>query len=187
MCVPYIKYINTYNVQCSTKHLLLLSTVGTTCQNRQTDTTIPRRRRRRAMSARSRRRSSSPLTSFLAKLSTVSTITLLLLCIAFISVLALAFALPESDQQLDGGGSSRGNASELSSGPRSRPKEDSFADMIDRALEKEFTENDQTEGLFPLDLNSSQLILYFGLFCCSSSCTKKIIIWSVELATGNIR
>lgn len=29
-----------------------------------------------------------------------------------------------------------------------RSKEDSFANMIDRALEKEFTENDQTEGLY---------------------------------------
>lgn len=27
-----------------------------------------------------------------------------------------------------------------------KPKEDSFADMIDRALEKEFPENDQNEG-----------------------------------------
>lgn len=27
-----------------------------------------------------------------------------------------------------------------------RSKEDSFADMIDRALEKEFTENEQNEG-----------------------------------------
>ncbi|XP_009631200.1 K(+) efflux antiporter 4 [Nicotiana tomentosiformis] len=115
------------------------------------------------MSARSQRRSSSPLTSFLAKLSTVSAITLLLLCIAFVSVLALAFALPESDQQLDGGGSSSGNASELSSGPRSSPKEDSFADMIDRALEKEFTENDQTEvndaGSFNNSVAEQQAVL----------------------------
>ena len=28
----------------------------------------------------------------------------------------------------------------------SKPKEDSFADMIDRALEKEFPENEQNEG-----------------------------------------
>lgn len=27
-----------------------------------------------------------------------------------------------------------------------KPKEDSFADMIDRALEKEFPENDQNDG-----------------------------------------
>ncbi|XP_055820454.1 K(+) efflux antiporter 4 isoform X2 [Solanum dulcamara] len=91
-----------------------------------------------------RRRSSSPFQSL--KLSTISAITVLLLCLAFVSALALAFALPESDQQLSGGSNGTLNGSELSNGPRSRPKEDSFADMIDRALEKEFTENDKDEA-----------------------------------------
>ncbi|XP_010541035.1 PREDICTED: K(+) efflux antiporter 4 isoform X2 [Tarenaya hassleriana] len=36
-----------------------------------------------------------------------------------------------------------------------RPKEDSFADMIDRALEKEFTENDQIEATDPGSFNNS--------------------------------
>lgn len=94
-----------------------------------------------------RRRSSSPLQSLVVKLSTISAITVLLLCLAFVSALALAFALPESDQLLSGGSNGTRNGSEFSSGPRSRPKEDSFADMIDRALEKEFTENDKDEGL----------------------------------------
>ncbi|GFY95835.1 K+ efflux antiporter 6 [Actinidia rufa] len=41
------------------------------------------------------------------------------------------------------------NATVSESNPsRSRSKEDSFAEMIDRALEKEFTENDeQSQGL----------------------------------------
>ncbi|XP_060208464.1 K(+) efflux antiporter 4-like isoform X1 [Lycium barbarum] len=57
----------------------------------------------------------------------LSTISGLLLC----SALALALALALPDQQFRGG-------SEVRSGP----KEDTFADMIDRALQKEFTEND---------------------------------------------
>ncbi|MCD7470667.1 K(+) efflux antiporter 4 [Datura stramonium] len=95
-----------------------------------------------------RRRTSSPLASLFVKLSTISAITLLLLCLAFVSALALAFALPESDHLLTGdtNGNANANGSEFSSGPRSRPKEDSFADMIDRALEKEFTENDKDEA-----------------------------------------
>lgn len=90
-----------------------------------------------------RRRSSSRLQSLFLKFSTISAITLLLLCLA----LAFAFALPELDQLLSGGSNGTRNGTEFSSGPRSRPKEDSFADMIDRALEKEFTENDKDEGL----------------------------------------
>lgn len=40
-----------------------------------------------------------------------------------------------------------GNAAE-SNATNAKPKEDSFADMIDRALEKEFPENDQNDGSF---------------------------------------
>lgn len=38
-----------------------------------------------------------------------------------------------------------GTAAE-SNATNAKPKEDSFADMIDRALEKEFPENDQNDG-----------------------------------------
>lgn len=39
------------------------------------------------------------------------------------------------------------NVSDSTNGTRNRVKEDTFADMIDRALEKEFTESeDQNEG-----------------------------------------
>ncbi|CAH8263175.1 unnamed protein product [Arabidopsis lyrata] len=36
-----------------------------------------------------------------------------------------------------------------------KPKEDSFADMIDRALEKEFPDNDQNEVPDPGSFNNS--------------------------------
>uniref|UniRef100_M1CXR5 Potassium efflux antiporter n=1 Tax=Solanum tuberosum TaxID=4113 RepID=M1CXR5_SOLTU len=106
-----------------------------------------------------RRRSSSRLQSLFVKFSTVSAITVLLLFLA----LAFAFALPESDQLLIGGSNGTRNGSEFSSGPRSRPKEDSFADMIDRALEKEFTENDKDEvndaGSFNNSVAEQQAVL----------------------------
>lgn len=65
-----------------------------------------------------------------------------------------AFAESE-DSKLDGGtevsvSAANANGTELS-GNATKPKEDTFADMIDRALEKEFTENeDQNEGLLDL-------------------------------------
>ncbi|KAH0644070.1 hypothetical protein KY290_035260 [Solanum tuberosum] len=106
-----------------------------------------------------RRRSSSRLQSLFVKFSTVSAIRVLLLFLA----LAFAFALPESDQLLSGGSNGTHNGSEFSSGPRSRPKEDSFADMIDRALEKEFTENDKDEvndaGSFNNSVAEQQAVL----------------------------
>ncbi|KAK9102179.1 hypothetical protein Sjap_019433 [Stephania japonica] len=39
--------------------------------------------------------------------------------------------------------------------PNARSKEESFADMIDRALEKEFPENEQTEETDPGSFNNS--------------------------------
>lgn len=112
-----------------------------------------------AVAMTTRRRSSSRLQSLFVKFSTVSAITVLLLFLA----LAFAFALPESDQLLSGGSNGTRNGSESSSGPRSRPKEDSFADMIDRALEKEFTENDKDEvndaGSFNNSVAEQQAVL----------------------------
>lgn len=68
--------------------------------------------------------------------------TLLLLCADLVPSLALAQAHPlgESDLLV------QTNATE-SNVSVSRPKEGSFADMIDKALENEFKENDQNEGL----------------------------------------
>lgn len=63
-----------------------------------------------------------------------------------------SFAASE-DSKLDGDTdvfSANANETEFS-GNKTKPKEDTFADMIDRALEKEFTENeDQNEGFLDL-------------------------------------
>lgn len=58
------------------------------------------------------------------------------------------------------------NATESSSNVSlSRPREGTFADMIDRALEHEFTENDQNEGDGFLDSVSISTILASFFFC----------------------
>ena len=66
--------------------------------------------------------------------------TLLLLC-ADCSLPSLADSLADSNSDL----LVHANATE-SNVSVSRPKEGSFADMIDKALENEFKENDQNEG-----------------------------------------
>ena len=60
------------------------------------------------------------------------------------SLQQITFSLLESDSvvEIDATVKVESNAMRF---PRS--KEDSFADMIDRALEKEFNETDQNEGL----------------------------------------
>ncbi|KAK3003945.1 hypothetical protein RJ639_019478 [Escallonia herrerae] len=62
---------------------------------------------------------------------------------ATVAYLLLSVAAAESDQ-LDEAALS--NATESSNASRSRAREESFAGMIDRALEKEFTEGDQNEA-----------------------------------------
>lgn len=102
-----------------------------------------------------RRMSSSSPSSCSLNVPILSTLALLLLSQALLSATpttsaVFAFAISEIDQLLDAD-SSAANASEFNSssnGPHTRPKEDSFADMIDRALEKEFNETDQNEGYF---------------------------------------
>ncbi|KAL2548502.1 K(+) efflux antiporter 6 [Forsythia ovata] len=79
----------------------------------------------------------------------------ILLLIAF-----LPFAAVSADSQLLDGG----DANATSGGNRTRPKEDTFADMIDRALEKEFPENeDQNEandaGGFNNSMTEKQAVL----------------------------
>ncbi|KAL0372180.1 UNVERIFIED_CONTAM: K(+) efflux antiporter 4 [Sesamum calycinum] len=65
--------------------------------------------------------------------------------VLFVALIAIAAPFAASaDLQLVGDGAvSAANATLAeSSGNKTRPKEDTFADMIDRALEKEFTENE---------------------------------------------
>lgn len=57
-------------------------------------------------------------------------------------------ALPDSDLNLleETVGNSSSDSAYLNASSLGKPKEGSFADIIDRALEKEFNESDQTEG-----------------------------------------
>lgn len=63
-----------------------------------------------------------------------------LACVPTLSLSLLAAAGDSDSDQLDDTNVDAKNVS------RSRAREDSFAGMIDRALEKEFTEGDQIEG-----------------------------------------
>ncbi|XP_057478243.1 K(+) efflux antiporter 6-like isoform X1 [Actinidia eriantha] len=71
---------------------------------------------------------------------------------------SLAIVVSVTDHEFDGP-----NATESSNASRSRSREESFAGMIDRALEKEFTENDQTEandaGSFNNSVTEQQAVL----------------------------
>lgn len=70
-----------------------------------------------------------------------------LLCVILVAT-TTSYAASEDSKLVEDTAVSAANATgtELS-GNKTRPKEDTFADMIDRALEKEFTENeDQNEG-----------------------------------------
>ncbi|CAH9064958.1 unnamed protein product [Cuscuta epithymum] len=124
--------------------------------------------RRRGMSSSLLPHAPSP---YSVEASLVSSITLVLLSLALLSSTAttssaaFAFSLPETDQLLVAEAGAA-NASELNStgnGPLNRPKEDSFADMIDRALEKEFNETDQSEasdaGSFNNTVSEQQAVL----------------------------
>nr|GLL17177.1 K(+) efflux antiporter 6-like isoform X1 [Ipomoea trifida] len=114
---------------------------------------------------------SSPSSCSLLDLPILSTLALLLLSLALLSATApttsavFAFALSESDQLLDvdGGAANASEFNSSSNGPHSRPKEDSFADMIDRALEKEFNETDPNEandaGSFNNTVSEQQAVL----------------------------
>lgn len=65
-----------------------------------------------------------------------------------LAVALLAVAAESEDSKLVEGVSDAVNATAAElAGNKTRPKEDTFADIIDRALEKEFTENeDHNEG-----------------------------------------
>ncbi|KAF6175324.1 hypothetical protein GIB67_021829 [Kingdonia uniflora] len=68
----------------------------------------------------------------------------LLICLACISSPSFSLST-ESDQLGESNVTTESGRRSNSSDPKS--KEDSFADMIDRALEKEFPENEQNGGL----------------------------------------
>ncbi|VFQ97719.1 unnamed protein product [Cuscuta campestris] len=120
--------------------------------------------RRRGMSSYSPPPAPSP---YSVEVSVLSAVALVFLSLALLSATAatstpaaFAFPLTETDQLLDA------NASGLNSTsgePRNPPKEDSFADMIDRALEKEFNETDQSEandaGSFNNTVSEQQAVL----------------------------
>ncbi|KAG8657027.1 hypothetical protein MANES_03G032400v8 [Manihot esculenta] len=73
----------------------------------------------------------------------------LVLALLFVSAFLLSLSATESDSAVEM------NATTESNGTRSRSREDSFADMIDRALEKEFNETDQNESTDPGSFNNS--------------------------------
>nr|AFO66532.1 putative potassium ion transmembrane transporter [Brassica napus] len=66
-------------------------------------------------------------------------------------------ALPDSDLNLleETVGNSSSDSAYLNASSLGKPKEGSFADIIDRALEKEFNESDQTEVADPGSFNNS--------------------------------
>ncbi|KAG8636140.1 hypothetical protein MANES_16G103200v8 [Manihot esculenta] len=73
----------------------------------------------------------------------------LLLAVLFVCVFLLWLCVTESDSAV------QINATPESNETRSRSREDSFANMIDRALEKEFNETDQNESADPGGFNNS--------------------------------
>ncbi|KAF2285151.1 hypothetical protein GH714_038848 [Hevea brasiliensis] len=73
----------------------------------------------------------------------------LVLALLFISALFLSLSVTESSSAMEMNATTESNAT------RSRSSEDSFADMIDRALEKEFNETDQNESTDPGSFNNS--------------------------------
>ncbi|XAR69258.1 hypothetical protein NMG60_11000782 [Bertholletia excelsa] len=89
---------------------------------------------------------------------TVSALFLLLLSLAWLPSPSLSDHVVDSDQFDLANAIENGNVSRPS-----RPREDSFAGMIDRALEKEFTENEQAEandaGSFNNSVAEQQAIL----------------------------
>lgn len=61
----------------------------------------------------------------------------------------LCFSLSLSDPDLlEEEAVANSSVASLNTSSTGKPKEGSFADIIDRALEKEFNESDQTEGIY---------------------------------------
>ncbi|KAL5771045.1 hypothetical protein ACOSP7_015199 [Xanthoceras sorbifolium] len=73
----------------------------------------------------------------------------LLIVVSLLLCFASAESVTESDFEINATATESINAS------LTRPKEDSFADIIDRALEKEFNETDQNEATDPGSFNNS--------------------------------
>ena len=99
----------------------------------------------------------------------------LLLCFALLSSTSLADSDSDSDRlDLDHSNSSESNVS------LSKPKEGSFAHMIDQALANEFPENDQPEGSLrsnlSLSLANSNYFRKFQFFFFWISCWQWLIL-----------
>jgi len=85
---------------------------------------------------------------------TMRLLTLLLIC-TFFFFFSFAYSA-ESDNETDSVVTREINGTVVESNATSaKPREDSFADMIDRALEKEFPDNDQNEVPDPGSFNNS--------------------------------
>lgn len=62
---------------------------------------------------------------------------------------------------------------ETSNNSSRKAREGSFAGMIDRALEKEFTEGDQTQGPLPTDLSVFYIFIFvtnYSVCVCARAC-----------------
>lgn len=81
--------------------------------------------------------------------STALALLLLLLC-SFVAVPTGSAESNESDSVAEAA-----NAESINSSRGRSTEEDSFADMIDRALEREFPENEQNQGSLDPSFNSS--------------------------------
>nr|XP_007160237.1 hypothetical protein PHAVU_002G304300g [Phaseolus vulgaris]ESW32231.1 hypothetical protein PHAVU_002G304300g [Phaseolus vulgaris] len=90
------------------------------------------------------------------RLTSPATLNLLLLCDLLLCLPTFSFSLlaadakSETEPLLDGK-----NASSVVNASLARSGDDSFADMIDRALEREFPDNEQNEGTDPGGFNNS--------------------------------
>ncbi|RDX88599.1 K(+) efflux antiporter 4 [Mucuna pruriens] len=90
------------------------------------------------------------------RLTSPAILNLLILCDLLLCLTSFSFSLlaadaePEKELLLDGT-----NATAVVNASLARSGEDSFANMIDRALEREFPENEQNEGTDPGGFNNS--------------------------------
>ncbi|KAK9141907.1 hypothetical protein Syun_011307 [Stephania yunnanensis] len=94
-----------------------------------------------------RRSSTSQSSSYRSAIGLFFWFVVVVFLLCFVGSVCSAAEVDEADQ-----------VEKISNGtesPGARSKEDSFANMIDRALEKEFPENEQTEGTDPGSFNNS--------------------------------
>lgn len=81
------------------------------------------------------------------RLTSPATLNLLLLCDLLLCLPTFSFSLLAADAKSETEPLLHGkNASSVVNASLARSGDDSFADMIDRALEREFPDNEQNEG-----------------------------------------